>query len=244
MHNFLHDVIALELFTGSLNRGLPAAPGRRLTLHDGDLGGSMRRIPLSRRSHITGFRPVDGDAVEHESALERDFVLLVNFLDAGAAITSQPITIEFQDGARLRRYTPDFRVIWSDGRSELVEVKYRVDLRAQWARLRPGFVAARAMARENGGRFRIATERDIRGQLLDNARRLQPLRKAPLDPVSTERALVAARTLCDPTFERIVDAMSCDRAMALGVVWRLIARGALKVDLAAPINSNSPVRLA
>ena len=127
----------------------------------------MRRIPLSRRSHITGFRPVDGEAVEHESALERDFVLLVNFLDAGAAITSQPITIEFQDGARLRRYTPDFRVIWSDGRSELVEVKYRVDLRAQWVRLRPGFVAARAMARENGGRFRIATERGIRGPLLD-----------------------------------------------------------------------------
>jgi hypothetical protein len=38
--------------------------------------------------------------------------------------------------------------------------------------------------------------------------------------------------------------MSCDRAMALGVVWRLIAWGALKVDLAAPINPNSPVRLA
>jgi hypothetical protein len=136
----------------------------------------MRRIPLSRRSHITGFRPVDGEAVEHESALERDFVLRANFLDAGATITSQPITIEFQDGARLRRYTPDFRVIWSDGGSELVEVKYRVDLRAQWARLRPGFIAARAIARENGGRFRIATERGIRGPLLDNARRLLPLR--------------------------------------------------------------------
>lgn len=204
----------------------------------------MRRIPLSRRSHVTGFRPVDGDAVEHESALERDFVLLVNFLDAGAAITSQPITIEFQDGARLRRYTPDFLVVWSEGRTELVEVKYRVDLRAQWARLRPSFVAARARARENGGRFRIATERGIRGPLLDNARRLLPLRKAPLDPAICERALGAARTLCEPTFERIVDAMSCDRAMALGVVWRLIARGAFKVDLTAPIHPNSPVGLA
>ena len=191
----------------------------------------MRRIPLSRRSHITGFRPVDGEAVEHESSLERDFVLLVNFLDAGAAITSQPITIEFEDGARQRRYTPDFRVMWSNGRSELVEVKYRVDLRAQWAR-------------KNGGRFRIATERGIRGPLLDNARRLLPLRKAPLDPAISERALGAARTLCEPTFERIVDAMSCDRAMALGVVWRLIARGAFRVDLAAPIHPNSPVGLA
>jgi len=48
----------------------------------------MRRIPLSRRSHITGFRPVDGEAVEHERSLERDFVLPVNFLDAVSAITS------------------------------------------------------------------------------------------------------------------------------------------------------------
>ena len=204
----------------------------------------MRRIPLSRRSHVTGFRPVDGEAVEHESALERDFVLRANFLDAGAAITSQPITIEFQDGARLRRYTPDFRVIWSDGGSELVEVKYRSDLRAQWVRLRPGFIAARAMARENGGRFRIATERGIRGPLLDNARRLLPLRGAPLDPAISELALGAARTLSEPTFERVVDAMSCGRSMALGVVWRLIARGTIKVDFAAPIHPNSPLRLA
>ncbi|MGY3146486.1 hypothetical protein ACVWYQ_003485 [Bradyrhizobium sp. USDA 3397] len=84
----------------------------------------MRRIPLSRRSHVTGFRPVDGDAVEHESALERDFVLLVAFLDPGATITSQPVTIWFDDGARRRRYTPDFRVSWSSGGTELVEVKY------------------------------------------------------------------------------------------------------------------------
>lgn len=204
----------------------------------------MRRIPLSRRSHVTGFRPLDGEAVEHESALERDFVLLVSFLDAGAAITSQPLTIEYQDGARLRRYTPDFRVIWSDGHSELVEVKYRADLRIQWAQLRPGFVAARAKAIASGGRFRIATERGIRGPLLDNARRLLPLRGVPLDPATSEHALRAARSLSDPTFGRIVDAMSCDRALALGAVWRLIARGALDTDLAAPIKLDSPVRAA
>ena len=204
----------------------------------------MRRIPLSRRSHVTGFQPLDGEAVEHESALERDFVMLVSFLDAGTEIASQPLTIEYQDGPRLRRFTPDFRVIWSDGRSELVEVKYRTDLRAQWAQLRPGFVAARAKATASGGRFRIATERGIRGPLLDNARRLLPLREAPLDPAASEHALRAARSLSDPTFGRIVDAMSCERASALGAVWRLIARGALSTALAVPIRLDSPVRSA
>jgi len=171
-------------------------------------------------------------------------VLLVSFLDAGAAITSQPLTIEFQDGTRRRRYTPDFRVIWSDGRSELVEVKYRADLRAQWAQLRPGFAAARAKATASGSRFRIATERGIRGPLLDNARRLLPLRGAPLDPAASEHALRAARSLSEPTFGRIIDAMSCDRASALAAVWRLIAHGTLSTDLTAPIKLDSPVKAA
>lgn len=202
----------------------------------------MRRIPLSRRSHVIGFRPVGGDAVQHESALERDFVLLVAFLDAGAAIISQPITIEFEDGVQSRRYTPDFRVTWSAGRSELVEVKYRADLRAQWTRLRPCFAAAREAAERQGGFFRIATERAIRVPMLDNARRLLPLRDAPLDLAMSEGALRTARSLRDPTFAQIVDGMPCDRAAALGAVWRLIAQGKLCVDLTAPIRPDSPVR--
>jgi hypothetical protein len=204
----------------------------------------VRRIPLSRHSHVTGFRPVDGDAVEHESALERDFLLLVAFLDPGAAITSQPLTIWFDDSARRRRYTPDFRVAWSSGRTELVEVKYRADLRAQWTRLRPGFVAAREAAEKEGGSFRIATERAIRAPILDNARRLLPLRAAPLDATLAEHALQAARSLSQPTFARIVDAMPCDRAAALSAVWRLIAHGGLTVDFAAPILPDSPGRPA
>jgi hypothetical protein len=197
----------------------------------------VRRIPLSRRSHVTGFGSLGGGVVEHESALERDFVLLTTFLDTGAAITSQPVTIHFEGTGERRQYTPDFQVIWGDGRSELVEVKYRVDLRANWAQLRPGFLSAR----ESGGRFRIATERSIRGALLDNARRLLPLRRAALDPASTELALRAARSLAEPTFGRIVETMACDRAVAFGAVWRLIAHGGLSVDLATPIRLDSPM---
>jgi hypothetical protein len=201
----------------------------------------VRRIPLSRRSHVTGFGSLGGGVVEHESALERDFVLLTTFLDPGAAITSQPVTIHFEDRGERHRYTPDFQVIWSDGRSELVEIKYRVDLRANWAQLRPGFLAARAFIWGSGGSFRIATERSIRGPRLDNAKRLLPLRRAPLDPASAEQALRAARSLAEPTFGQIVESMACARATAIGAVWRLIAHGGLSVDLAMPIRPDSPV---
>ena len=124
----------------------------------------MRRIPLSRRSHITGFQPVRQKAVEHESALERDFVLLTQFRDPAADLVSQPETIHFMDAGKPRRYTPDFLVSWSDGRRELIEIKYRIDLRTRWANLRPAFEAARDWAHANGATFRIATERGIRDE--------------------------------------------------------------------------------
>jgi len=202
----------------------------------------MRRIPLSRRSHVIGFRPLDGEAIEHESGLERDFVMLVQFMDAGAAVRSQPITIRFEAEGQARRYTPDFHVAWSRGVSELVEIKYRADLRAQWRRLRQAFAAARRVAVQDGGRFRIVTESGIRGPLLDNARRLLPLRAAPLDGVVAERAMIAARSLAEPTFGAIVSAASQDRVQALGAVWRLIARGMLVADLTRPLRLDSMVR--
>jgi hypothetical protein len=53
--------------------------------------------------------------------------------------------------------------------------------------------------------------------------------------------LLVARSLFEPTFGLVVDAIRCDRAMALNVVWRLIARGALTVDLNAPIRLDTRV---
>jgi hypothetical protein len=201
----------------------------------------VRRIPLSRRSHVTGYSCLESGVVEHESALERDFVILTSFTDPKATIVSQPMTIRFEDDGVRRWYTPDFSVRWSDGRFELVEVKYRADLRANWAWLWPGFSIARDLARESGGRFHIATERSIRGPRLDNATRLTPLRRAAIDPIAAEWALHAARSLSEPTFGRVIEAMDCDRAVALGAVWRLIAHGKLGVDLGVPIRLDTPV---
>lgn len=203
----------------------------------------MRRIPLSRRSHIIGFQPLATGIAEHESALERDFVTLTSFLDPGTSITSQPITISYRDGTRTRRYTPDFRVCWSAGGSELVEVKYRADLCANWERLRPSFAAASRRAREEGAVFRVVTEQEIRGPTLHNAKRLLPLRNAPYDDDMATRAIAAVQSLTAPTFGTVLAALSANRSLALATLWRLIARGTLRVELTTPINLHTPVAL-
>ena len=203
----------------------------------------LRRIPLSRRSHVIGSQSLETGVTEHESALERDFVTLASFADPGAVVTSQPVTIRFKQGGQSRRYTPDFRIDWSTGASDLVEVKYRVDLRAGWSNLRPAFAAARRWAQEHGARFRIATDCGIRGARLEAAKRLLPLRNAPVDPALAELGVAKARVET-MDFISLVDALPASREVALGVVWRLIARGVLTVDLTAPILPGSSVRLA
>lgn len=203
----------------------------------------MRRIPLSRGSHVTGVASFESGLVEHESALERDFALLVSFDDSGAVIVSQPTTIRFDAADNRRRYTPDFSVKWSDGRFELVEVKYRADLRADWPRLRPGFMAARDAACSAGGRFRIVTERSIRGPRLENARRLLPLRRAPLDRTLAETAKAIVGRMDAPTLRDTVTAMPCDRVMALGAIWRLMARGDLLFDTHRAVGFDTRLRL-
>jgi TnsA endonuclease N terminal len=131
----------------------------------------LRRIPLSRRSHIIGFQPLPTGTAEHESALERDFVVLSSFLDPDAVITAQPITITFKVDTLTRRYTPDYSVAWSDGKREVVEVKYLIDLRANQERFKERFAAMKEWAHARGATFRIATEREIRGCALENAKR-------------------------------------------------------------------------
>ena len=167
----------------------------------------------------------------------------VPHLSPDASIISQPVTLTFRDNAKSRRYTPDFLVEHSAAPAELVEVKYRADLRTNWMRLKPGFVVARAWARKHGAAFRIATERSIRGSKLDNARRLLPLRQAPLDPGVAELVLSAMRSEQITTFGDVLAAVPVSRQAGLGALWRLIARGRLRVDLAAPITFDTRVSI-
>ena len=203
----------------------------------------MRRIPLSRRSHVIGFQPLARGIIEHESALERDFVTLTSFLDAQVSITSQPITLFFRRNGRALRYTPDFLVRPLDSPADLVEVKYADDLAAQAERLQPAFEAAQSWASRNDGTFRIVTDAEIRGSVLENAKRLLPLRRAPIDRKAAVRVLSTVAAMSASSFGTLTGAVSQQRSLTLATVWRLIARGELVVDLAHPISIDTEVRL-
>lgn len=200
-----------------------------------------RRIPLSRRSHIIGFQPLATGTAEHESALERDFVTLASFRDPNAHFLSQPVTISFRDGASSRRYTPDFMVRWSDLSKEVVEIKYRSDLLANREQLEPAFAAMRAWVVAHDATFSVVTEDHIRGPALENAKRLLPLRSTPLDTAVARVTLNAVSALEAPTIGAVISAIPMQRPAALAILWQLIARGLLRVDVSAPITPDTPI---
>ncbi|WP_230411311.1 TnsA endonuclease N-terminal domain-containing protein [Collimonas humicola] len=70
----------------------------------------------------------NGRMVHHEGMLELDAIYLFETSPRIAAYREQPTTIQYPDGDRLRRYTPDFELTLATGEFALVEVKHTRNL--------------------------------------------------------------------------------------------------------------------
>lgn len=214
-----------------------------------------RTIGMGHRS-VRGTVQVKGTSIAHESTLERDLLTIVDFLPSAQRVRGQPVSLAFRDPetGRMRRYTPDVAVDFvgptvanpstAAATSMIYEVKYRADLFAQWPRLKPAFLSARAHAREQGAKFKILTEREIRTPLLANVTFLRPyLRRAEHD--GFEETLIATLMAYEEATPEIVllasfsDAHS--RLQALPHLWRLLALGRIEADLTQDLTMTSPI---
>jgi hypothetical protein len=187
--------------------------------------------------------------VPYEGSLERDFLELMDFGRTVGYMGAQPLRIMFNDDLR-RRYTPDYlckfspegaRAKWSPA---LYEIKPREVLRAQWRDLRPGFQHARLVCRQRGWRFRIATERFIRVPRLDSIKFLRGYLDRPDHDCIGQILYRRMNELRLSTPEELLaDAFaSMDRRLeAVGILWKLVADGRIKIDLNRPLNMASPI---
>ena len=213
----------------------------------------VRTIPKSSRS-LTG-KVIDfrsHRAVSFESALERDFYVLLDFDPAVIHFEEQPVTIAYHDPIGVRRtYTPDVLVHYHPElihprhhRSVLYEVKYRDDLRAHWPDYHSKFKAARRYARTQGWVFRLITEREIRTPYLKNVTFLRQYQEREGDSGDRCRILDLLATQRETSPEMILASSSTDRweqARLLPVLWSLIASGEIGVDLTAPLTMHSSI---
>lgn len=204
---------------------------------------AVRKIGINSRS-ITGRHGRSGQ--QFESALERDFLDLMAFDLNVEGYETQPIKLRYEgsDGDS-HPYTPDVLVRYRrdvlparDMPHLLAEVKYRDEYRENFHDLKQRFRVAQRYAKEQGWRFRVFTEREIRTPYLKNARFLTPFRSHLADPVREALVLVYLATHPETTPKEVVDALGkdqMDRARFLPMLWKLVANFQIAADLSSPL---------
>jgi len=98
--------------------------------------------------------------VQHESHLERRFIIAALSCPVVCDIQHQPFTLQLSETGSTRKYTPDFLITFRDSTSLVVEVKPQAYIKRHDARLR----AAEQMLQSQGQRFFVATDALIDGK--------------------------------------------------------------------------------
>jgi len=198
----------------------------------------IRTIPKNYRN-VTGkfsSRKSEGESA-FESTLERDFLALLEFDNGVSRYEVQPLEINYLLGKSKRTYTPDVLVEYVESvglNPTIYEIKYRSDLRENWAELKPKFKAAIRYAKSTGRRFRIITEVEIRTTRLKNVRFLLSFRKHPSNDGYEALILNRLAEMRESDVATLLISIFRDRwhqAELIPSLWRLVSVGSIGVDL-------------
>lgn len=209
----------------------------------------VRKIPKNYRN-LTGIVASSKSvgAAQFESTLERDFLALLEFSPEVEQFEVQPVVIKWYDEQGTpRSYTPDVLVKFNADTNRvpwLCEVKYRADIGKNWGDLHPKFRQGIRLAKQNGWRFRLITEVEVRTPYLENVRFLMPFRFRAVQEDDSEQLLDRLLVGGDMTPATVIESMSLDRqeqAEWLPLLWHLIADHRVGVDLDVALTKDSPL---
>ena len=207
-----------------------------------------RSIGISRRA-LTGRVQVSaGGGLNFESSLERDWLLALDFSPDVISVREQPFTLTYESNGRTSKYTPDVLVqhVARSGAAVcyVYEVKFREDLIAEWQTLKPRFKACIAYCRARGWRFKIVTEKHIRGPFLKNAKFLRRYRSIDENPLVCKQLQYTFAALGETTPEALLAASYWDeeaRLRALPQLWRMVANRVIQADLSDELTMTTRV---
>jgi hypothetical protein len=210
-----------------------------------------RSITKSHRS-ITGKKPSKktGNTHRFESSLERDYIALLEFDDQVDYYVEQAFSIHYLQVGKDRIYTPDFLVIYKSSANKktlLAEIKYKADLLLHGEDYKPKFDAAIKFCEDNGYRFSVITEENIRTTFFRNVVFLSRYKLEQIDDGLAMLILTTLLQMKESTPEELV--MCCGNASTrkerlLYVIWQLVAKNQISCDLSSPIAMNSKIWIA
>lgn len=215
-------------------------PVRRAKYNRQSVGGSFASMRLGR-------------SVRFDSLLERDFFLVLDLHPSVVWFEEQPMKIPWIDSSGLHRvYVPDVLVRFRKGqflgrrvgRPLLIELKHRNVLRKNWELLRPKLRAGIRAAAQHGWRFKILTNEQTRGLVLQNAEFIRKHLHTECDCETTgalKIQIVQSRNCTAEQLAAALDRNGCVERSNLDAVWALVAQGIFATDLEVPILPSSPI---
>lgn len=213
------------------------SPGRQTSFHI-----PAREVVTPSGSIVRGRIPSckAGRMIAFEQLLERDALYLFEFSPQVLAIHEQPFKFFYADGAKTRRYTPDFALILSDRSQLVIEVKPRKSLAKPEVQAKLAAISE-AMVRQ-GHRFLVLSDDVIRAEpRLSNLKRLFPHLSHPISDAMRRRL----RTLVEsPTQGGTLQVRALAELFGgAPAVFHLLAHGLIGTDSSQPIDQNSTVSL-
>ena len=212
-----------------------------------------RRIQNTTRS-LSGIIPSakNEEEVWFESALERDFALILESHPDVSHYQEQPISIEYYFNGKNRIYTPDFLVYFNEDsnlKPWLCEVKYRSELQKKFSQLKPRFKAAKAHAELEKWEFKLFTEHYIRTAYLHNINFLSRYNYNELDGACYELVIRTLSDLGHSTPKEFMltvqDAHFNLRGRCLYALWYGVKNGDIGCDIVTEkMNMNSEIWLS
>jgi hypothetical protein len=207
------------------------------------LSSPVRKIRPSSRS-ITGKRPSQKTKriQAFESSLERDLICLVEYDETVETYGVQPLTIQYVDNGKGRRYTPDLLIYYKPALNKkglLCEVKYEAELIAKREEYEPKFRAAEEYCKTSDLEFRVFTEKDIRTPFLDNIKFISRYHYGSVNDELLK--LIAAKFNAKKytPIEILNDHPEDVRQEALYTLWRLLAMRHISCDMQVKITMDT-----
>jgi hypothetical protein len=174
--------------------------------------------------------------VEHESHLERRFIMVALSCPVVVDIEHQPLEIWLGPN-QTQKYTPDFRVTFCDGDSVIVEVKPEVFVKKHAERLS----AAEQQFSAGNQKFLVVTDNHIDANGL-SARAMLLMRYGRLQCDDTD-AMACQKLVQEMHEGRATVRQLVDQGVSESLIWTLVARHNLRIPAGLSIDASETVSI-
>lgn len=200
--------------------------------------------PTSRQIFKHGFRThnvgyfasrINKALIPFESALERDACILFESYAELQSYKSQPCGIDLLFDNNIRTVYPDFELVLSD-RIALIDIKFNKNITTK--KFKQRCQALKQYAQQQGKKFRVLTEVEIRTTRKENAHYLLSLSRATPHPRLAQVTIKWLEKTLPLKFENLV-LVSYEYPQVIATMAGLILDGFIKIDWDLPLSEQT-----